>query len=617
MKNQSRVALISKASQPAFCRHHYKAFCFLLLLFFSVSYRPAAQVKIGNNPGTINPNSLLELESTNKGFLPPRVALNSFNAIAPLTGTVPSGMLVFSSGGLLADGYYYWNGSAWKPLTPGAPGGSVTKTVSATLTKAETLVFASNNITLTLPAITPADNGLAITVKHIGSHANLVQVTGSGSATIDGAPSSKLFRWLAKTFIAHEGVWMLRNKETSAEQVYQVSQHGSWTSIKEVMEFLNLHMSGPSVVLLSGGVYPLSATQTIDLPYPLTIQGVSYGKVIITPAAGIEGKPMFICESETYFKMLVFDGSALPGYGNTPGADGVRMTGVDTYYEVKDAWFKNFNRGIVLSNNVEAWIFEIDVSNCVAAGIEVAAGTASGAFLKVSATDFYNNATGIHLLSGRNAKISVANSYFYNDLASNTGIKYIPATFTTFGSMFISSNGWNNIGKFVDGFDFTRTDGRDANAFVQNNVGYGDKNPSCKINVVDNTLKTTITNANSLYKVAWTNTSAITTKWTVSGNRITYQSANKRDGWAVITGNISVPSNNRTITISIIKNGVLANPIGESALRLTAANEPYQFSTVIYLTDIGPGDYFELHCSSNSSGDLITFHDVHWFTETK
>ncbi|MBI4931016.1 MAG: hypothetical protein HY841_09660 [Bacteroidetes bacterium] len=72
-----------------------------------------AQVKIGNNPNTINANSLLELESTNKGMLPPRVALNDINSVAPLTATTPAGMLVYSSGGTLKDGYYYWNGTKW------------------------------------------------------------------------------------------------------------------------------------------------------------------------------------------------------------------------------------------------------------------------------------------------------------------------------------------------------------------------------------------------------------------------------------------------------------------------------------------------------------------------
>jgi len=35
----------------------------------------------------------------------------------------------------------------------------VTKTASTTLTKTETMVLASNNITLTLPVVTSADDG--------------------------------------------------------------------------------------------------------------------------------------------------------------------------------------------------------------------------------------------------------------------------------------------------------------------------------------------------------------------------------------------------------------------------------------------------------------------------
>jgi len=48
-------------------------------LLISASYTLKAQVKIGDNPNTIDANSLLEMESTNKGFLPPRVAINSLS----------------------------------------------------------------------------------------------------------------------------------------------------------------------------------------------------------------------------------------------------------------------------------------------------------------------------------------------------------------------------------------------------------------------------------------------------------------------------------------------------------------------------------------------------------
>jgi hypothetical protein len=91
-----------------------------LFLSFIIYSSLSGQVKIGNNPNSINSNSLLELESTNQGLLPPRVALNSVSSLSPLSGTAPSGMLVFSSGGTLSDGYYYWNGTKWIPISSSA-----------------------------------------------------------------------------------------------------------------------------------------------------------------------------------------------------------------------------------------------------------------------------------------------------------------------------------------------------------------------------------------------------------------------------------------------------------------------------------------------------------------
>jgi len=89
-----------------------------LLTIIAVSFTQlTAQVKIGDNPNTINANSMLELESTNKGFLPPRVPLNSLSSTAPMTATIAEGTLVYSDGGTLPDGYYYWNSTRWVLLS--------------------------------------------------------------------------------------------------------------------------------------------------------------------------------------------------------------------------------------------------------------------------------------------------------------------------------------------------------------------------------------------------------------------------------------------------------------------------------------------------------------------
>lgn len=81
----------------------------VLLIFSHLN----AQIKIGDNPTTINANSILEMEANNKGFLCPRVALNDPNSVAPMSGTVSEGMLVYNESGSLEKGFYYWNSTKW------------------------------------------------------------------------------------------------------------------------------------------------------------------------------------------------------------------------------------------------------------------------------------------------------------------------------------------------------------------------------------------------------------------------------------------------------------------------------------------------------------------------
>lgn len=84
----------------------------IALLIFGQIY---AQTGIGTT--TPHASAKLEVNATNKGFLPPRVTLTS----ATDATTIPSpaeGLLVYNNGnnsGLVA-GYYYWNGANWATI---------------------------------------------------------------------------------------------------------------------------------------------------------------------------------------------------------------------------------------------------------------------------------------------------------------------------------------------------------------------------------------------------------------------------------------------------------------------------------------------------------------------
>jgi len=591
-------------------------FCYLFAL--SITLLNAQTVVVTDDSTYVSgqASAVLDLKSTTKGFLPPRVtSVQKLAIISPVAG-----LLVYQTDG--TSGYYLWTGTRWDPLVSGLGGNGspVIKTTAATLLKTETFVLASNDIILTLPVIVSADNGLSISVKNIGSYTQLVQVKGNGAATIDGTVSLiNLTRWQARTFVAYEGNWLLKEKingRTTTE--YEVSPNGSWTTIPEILAYLSVHMSAPSVLRLGSGTHFLSATQNINLPYFLTITGLDFRESTISPATGLAGSPMFSCTSQVYFRHIKFDATTLANYGTAVNEDAIWLTGSQNLeYGIESNEFRNFNKALVIKTNITAAVFRCNIFNSVGPGIEIAAGTSSGLIFKVSETNFVNCAKGIYLLSSLNASLAIGNCTFLLGTPAQVCVDYAPLTFIPFTSLFIANNLWNIVGIFIQGFDFTRSDGRDANAYVENNTGDMDHNPTCKINVINNTTTTSAVSAATWYKASWINTSVNTSKWSVSDNRITFLSQNKRDGYAIISGDLSITHNNRTVSIAIVKNGVSATVNGETTLRVTTANQPFQFSTVIYLQNINKNDYFELWFKTENNDEIVNFQDIQWFTETK
>lgn len=95
-----------------------------ILFFCLLSFGLFGQTGIGTT--TPDASAKLEVNATNKGFLPPRVTLTS----ATDNTTIPSpatGLLVYNTGnnaGLVA-GYYFWNGGTWATIATAGGSGSV------------------------------------------------------------------------------------------------------------------------------------------------------------------------------------------------------------------------------------------------------------------------------------------------------------------------------------------------------------------------------------------------------------------------------------------------------------------------------------------------------------
>jgi hypothetical protein len=89
-----------------------KIYLSILLLFCLMTAK--AQNKIGDNPNTVTSSSVLELESTNKGFRLPRLVLTDLKVWSPLTGSATSGMVVYNEKNVLPEDLYYWRTDSMK-----------------------------------------------------------------------------------------------------------------------------------------------------------------------------------------------------------------------------------------------------------------------------------------------------------------------------------------------------------------------------------------------------------------------------------------------------------------------------------------------------------------------
>jgi hypothetical protein len=94
----------------------------LLLSFIFFNQNVTAQTGIGTP--TPDASAKLDVYSTNKGFLPPRVTLTSATVALPITSPA-EGLLVYNIGSVgLQAGYYYWNGTSWATIATASSAGN-------------------------------------------------------------------------------------------------------------------------------------------------------------------------------------------------------------------------------------------------------------------------------------------------------------------------------------------------------------------------------------------------------------------------------------------------------------------------------------------------------------
>jgi len=155
----------------------------VLTIAVLLGFVTTAQVKIGDNVTSLNSSSLLELESTTKGVLFPRVALTNTTSYTPLSAHV-AGMTIYNTaaGGDVTPGMYTNDGTKWVKL------GATTNTTALNITTEQTANYTAL-VTDDIILLNVATAGITLVLPTSGvSIGKKFYVTNKGVNGIDVSP---------------------------------------------------------------------------------------------------------------------------------------------------------------------------------------------------------------------------------------------------------------------------------------------------------------------------------------------------------------------------------------------------------------------------------------------
>jgi hypothetical protein len=237
------------------------SFCLILGATTSI----IAQVKIGNNPNSINASAMLELESTNKGTILTRVALTSDLDVSTISSPTTS-LLIYNTATAgtppnnVVPGYFYWNGAKWIGL-------------SGAKSTAGVLGFAK------FYALMPNDNSAAVAVGAAVAFPN----AGTSSGSDISALSSSTFQlasigtysisWQVSVSEAAQLLLKLNSTEDLTTVVGRATGTNqlvgndliTTTSINTVLSVVNPtgNSTALTITTVAGGTKPVAATLII------------------------------------------------------------------------------------------------------------------------------------------------------------------------------------------------------------------------------------------------------------------------------------------------------------------------------------------------------------------
>jgi hypothetical protein len=183
---------------------------YFFIIGFIISFGGFSQTGIGTT--TPNASAKLDVTATDKGFLPPRVALTATNVFAPITGTssAAAGLLIYNTAtdgtapNNVVPGYYFWNGLSWVQIASGLIIDNKTGgfNLSATDNNKLFLINSSTAVSVNVPALA------------IGFSCQFIQ-TGAGIITLAASSTTLNSANGFKTRATNSAIGLIMNSSTT------------------------------------------------------------------------------------------------------------------------------------------------------------------------------------------------------------------------------------------------------------------------------------------------------------------------------------------------------------------------------------------------------------------
>ena len=324
----------------------YKIIKMRKLTLFMLSFFAFMHVNAQTGIGTSTPDASakLDVSSTNKGFLPPRVTLTGISDNSTIASPA-TGLLVYNTGTNvgLAAGYYYWNGNAWATIATAGGSGSF----AASFLRGSRTAVQSSIAVGGIVSFSTVDNTSGSDITLSTSDGKITLRPGNTYRLIAAVPNFSgnrpAFMWYNETSSSYIG-----SASNGYSQTDGASSVGAFGGIAEViitpnvstvLSFRLLSSLSSGAITVGGladfsttGSYPWFEAQVISGNAPVTGQSVDYiqaslstnqalsaaGNIIFNTSSGagitITSGGFNLIANKTY-KLEAALGGASTGYG--------------------------------------------------------------------------------------------------------------------------------------------------------------------------------------------------------------------------------------------------------------------------------------------------------------